>query len=171
MTNIKIKKIEAMPRGAFLRELGMSSAALMAFYCMGTSSCTSATDTPAPVVVPPVNTSAITGNADGSKGAINFTIDLTATDYKVLKTEGKFVVVGDVIVANAKGNKIVALAKACTHQGTVVEYRLNNDDFWCNNHGSVFLGDGKVKTGPATTALTVYKTQLSTDGNKLTVNA
>jgi cytochrome b6-f complex iron-sulfur subunit len=168
MTDIETKKAEAMPRGAFLRELGMSSAALMAFYCMGTSSCTSDT-APAPVapVVVPVS---ITGNADTSKGAINFTIDLTTTDYKVLKTEGKFVIVGDVIVANAKGNKIVALAKACTHQGTTVEYRLNNDDFWCSNHGSVFLGDGKVKTGPASAALKVYKTLLSTDGNKLTVN-
>jgi len=72
-------------------------------------------------------------------------------------------------VALAKGKKYVALSKACTHQGTTVDYRSAQDDIFCSNHGSRFALDGAVTNGPATKALTAYKTELSTDGNKLTI--
>ncbi|TAE37047.1 MAG: Rieske (2Fe-2S) protein [Runella slithyformis] len=161
---------ETISRGQFIRDLGLSSATLMAFYCMGTTltSCTNSTPDPTPPPTNPVNTG-LTGNAELGKGAINFTLDLTSENFKKLKTEGQFVIVGDVIVANAKGNKLIALAKACTHQGTAVEYRLGNDDFLCANHGSVFNTNGSVKQAPAATPLTVFKTELSMNGNSLVV--
>ena len=153
-----MEKKETISRGQFIRDLGLSSATLMAFYCMGTTmtGCTNSTPDPAPVT-PPAGNSGLTGNALLGQGAINFTLDLTSDNYKKLKTEGEFLIVGDVIVANAKGNKLIALAKACTHQGTTVVYRPGSDDLWCSNHGSVFNTNGSVNVSPASSPLTAQK--------------
>ncbi len=155
------QKIEQeLTRGQFLKQLGLSSASLMAFYCMGTtlSSCSSKKDDPAPVVNNPV----VTPKTD-------FILDLTSADFKTLKTEGEFVIKDAIIIANAKGGNYVALAKACTHQGTAIAYVLANDDFKCPNHGSLFNTNGSVKGGPATSSLKVYKTEVQDSGNKLRV--
>ena len=154
-----------------MRSLGLSSAALMSFYCMGTlTSCSSKSD-PAPAVTPtPTPAVALTGNAETAKGKVAFTLDLTTADYKALKTQGEFVKVGDVLVANAKGGKFVAIQRLCTHQGfDEVGYRLATDDFKCTKHGSGFATDGSVLNGPTTKVMKAYKTTLSTDGNKLQV--
>ncbi|MCK8491452.1 Rieske (2Fe-2S) protein [Spirosoma sp. RP8] len=163
-----------MNRGEFLRDLGMSSAALMAFYCMGTlTACSSKSDDPSPSTGGTGTTpsSGITGNANTGSGAINFKLDLTDSNFSKLKTAGQYVIVGSVIVAKIKNGSVVALSKACTHQGTDVQYRSGQDDMYCPNHGSEFSTTGAVEVGPATSPLTQYKTALSTDGNTLTVTA
>ena len=166
---------DQLNRGEFLRSLGMSSAALMAFYCMGTglTACSSKNDDPAPTT--PTTGTGLTGNSETAKGAINFTLDLTDATYSKLKTVGEFVKVGDVLVANAKGSKYVAIQRLCTHQqNDLVSYRLTSDDFYCDAHGSVFATDGSVKVaagGPSQPAMKLYKATLSADGNKLTVTA
>ncbi|GAB3034967.1 QcrA and Rieske domain-containing protein [Spirosoma pulveris] len=163
---------DQMNRGEFLRSLGMSSAALMAFYCMGTtlSSCSSkGSDDPAPST--PVPSTGITGNAEVSKGAINFTLSLGDTNFSKLKTAGQYVLVGSLIVARTAAGQYVALSKTCTHEGTDVQYRSTQNDFYCTNHGSEFSTTGAVEVGPASRPLTQYKTALSTDGNSLTVTA
>lgn len=166
-----------MKRGEFIRNLGLSSAALMSFYCMGTlTSCSSSND-PAPATgtggtTPPTTSSGLTGNAETSKGAINFTLDLTSADFKALKTAGEFAKIGDVLVASVKGGSYVAVQRLCTHNDLDgLSYRLGSDDIGCSIHGSVFATTGTVKGGPATSALRLYKTALSTDGNKLTITA
>ncbi|WP_394989977.1 ubiquinol-cytochrome c reductase iron-sulfur subunit [Emticicia sp.] len=170
-----------LSRGQFLRQLGMSSAALMSFYCLGTTmtACTSASDDPMPapttpptpitppVVTPPAANSGITGMTTGS---IDFTIDLLHPDFKKLKTEGEFTYVADIIIANAKGT-FVALSKVCTHQGTTIDFRPTANDFKCPNHGSEFTTDGKVQKSPATTALKVYKAESINSGNSLKISA
>jgi cytochrome b6-f complex iron-sulfur subunit len=141
-----------MKRGEFLRSLGLSSAALMAFYCMGTlTSCSNSGDDPTP------------GNPTnpGGNTKVDFTLDLNAAANANLKEEGGFITQGNVIVARVKGGSYVALAKNCTHEGTQVAYQLANDRFNCPNHGSNFKTDGTVINGPATTALKAYKTTLS----------
>lgn len=155
-------KNEQVTRGQFLKELGLSGAALMAFYCLGgISACKSSSD-PSP---------STTGTTTGTTSTgIDFTLDLTTTDYKGLKTSGGFVYKDDIIIANANGT-FVALSKACTHEGTTVTYRNASNDIYCSNHGSQFNVDGTVKTGPAAAKLKVYKTTLSTDGNKLQITA
>ena len=160
--------IDPMKRSEFLRSLGLSSAALMSFYCMGTlTSCSSKNDDPTPGTG---TATGLTGNADVSKGAINFTLDLTNDTYKTLKTVGSFVWVGSVVVANAKGNNLVAIGRVCTHQGGSLEYQLSSDLFQCNLHQSLYETTGKVKPNQlAPTSVKQYKATLSTDGNKLTV--
>lgn len=157
---------DQMKRGEFLRSLGLSSAALMSFYCLGTTltSC-SGSDDPAPAAPAPTPAP---GTGTGT-GKIDFTLDLTTTDFSKLKTDGGFAYRDNIIVARVKGGTYVALSKACTHQGTDVQYRLAQDDFWCSNHGSEFAAGGAVEKGPAAQPLKVYKTAISTDGNKLQV--
>ena len=169
---------DQMKRGEFVRSLGLSSAALMAFYCVGTlTSCSSNSD-PAPATggtTSPTTSSGLTGNAQTASGAINFTLDLTSNDYKSLKTSGEYVKIGDVLVANTKGGGYVAIQRLCTHQNLDgVSYRLSSDDFGCNVHGSVYALNGTVQVaagGPSQPAMKLYKTVLGTDGNKLTVTA
>ena len=166
---------DQMKRGEFLRSLGMSSAALMALYCLGTglTACSKSSDpAPATTPTPPTTSTGLTGNADTSKGAINFTIDLTSANYSKLKTVGEFVNVGSVVVATAKGNKLIAIGRVCPHQGGSLEYKLQPDLFKCNLHGSEFSDSGKVQPGwDAKSNVAEYKTTLSTDGTKLTVTA
>ncbi|MBO0931069.1 QcrA and Rieske domain-containing protein [Fibrella aquatilis] len=163
-----------LSRGDFMRSLGLSSAALMAFYCMGTTMTSCKSSDPAPVTpTPPVGgggSTGITGTTTGS--AIDFTLDLTNANLSTLKTEGNFSTIGDVLVIKVKGGSYVALQKLCTHaQLEGLSYRLATDDIKCSNHNSEFKTDGSVNKGPATTALKKYTTTLSTDGNKLQVKA
>jgi cytochrome b6-f complex iron-sulfur subunit len=163
-----------LSRGQFLKQLGLSSAALMSFYCLGTTmtACTNNSDDPTPTpttTTPTGNTdTGITGTAKGT--SIDFTIDLTNTNFKKLKTEGEYLYVEDIIIANAKG-VFVAISKICTHQGSTIDYRSGTNDFKCPNHGSEYKLDGTVQKDPATKALTMYKTALSSDGNSLKITA
>lgn len=162
-----------LSRGQFLKQLGMSSAALMSFYCLGTGLTSCSKDEADPT--PTTGTGGTTGSTNSgvtgaTSGTIDFTIDLTHADFKKLKTEGEFVYVADIIIANAKG-VFVALSKVCTHQGTTINYRSGTNDFLCPNHGSQFKTDGSVQKDPATKALTVYKTELLNSNNSLKIKA
>lgn len=157
-----------MKRGEFLRSLGLSTATLMAFYCLGTTmtSCGSSSDDPDPDPNPGGNGgTGITGTTTGA--SVNFTINLTIVT--AVKAAGGFQVIGDTIVAHTSSGSYVALSKTCTHEGTTINFRANENDFLCPNHGSQFSTTGAVENGPAATALKVYKTSLSADGNTLTV--
>jgi cytochrome b6-f complex iron-sulfur subunit len=172
---MKLKKEESMERGEFLRSLGLSTATLMAFYCLGTTmtSCGSKTDSPTPVDPGGGGGTGLSGTTTGA--AINFTVDLSNSTYSSLKTAGQYKIIGDVLVAFTTGNAYVALAKACTHEGTQLQYVASGNNLFCNNHGSEFSTVGAVLKGPSTgdkiTALKAYKTALSADGKTLTVTA
>jgi cytochrome b6-f complex iron-sulfur subunit len=159
-------KEETMKRGEFLRSLGLSSATLMAFYCLGTtmSSCGSKQDDPDPSTG---GGSGVSGTTSGNN--INFTVDLTNSTYSKLKTAGSFEVIGDVLVAFTSSNGYVALSKICTHEGETLRYRSQQNDLFCSRHSSEFSLTGAVEQGPATTALKAYKASASADGNTLTV--
>ncbi|MCU0354401.1 MAG: Rieske 2Fe-2S domain-containing protein [Cytophagales bacterium] len=162
-----------MNRGQFLKNLGLSGAALMSVYCLGgLTACSS--EAPDPQNnnnnnnPPPTG---FTGNSRTANGRIDFTLDLNGDAFKKLLTEGQFdyPASGDVIVARVRGGNFVALSRACTHQGTSVTYRLSQNDFHCDNHGSEFTTAGAVEQGPATRALTVYQTEFTASNNRLRV--
>lgn len=160
-----------MKRGEFLRSLGLSSAALMSFYCLGTTltSC-SKKDDPAPATpTTPSSATGLTGNTESAKGKIDFTIDLTNATYKGLKVEGGYVKINDVVVADAKGGKYVAVGRYCTHANGNLNYRLATNDFLCDNHGGLFNADGSVKAAPPSKAVKQYVATLSADGNSIRV--
>lgn len=161
-----------LSRGQFLRQLGLSTGALMAFYCMGTglTACSSSDDgdpTPNPGPGPgPGTSTAIKGTTSGAN--IDFTVDLTNADYSKLKTSGEFNYVANIIIVN-NGGTYMALSKVCTHEGSTIAYRPATNDFKCPNHGSEFNLDGTVKLSPATNSLVVYKTEIQNSGNTLRV--
>lgn len=168
MENVKADK---MKRGEFLRSLGLSTSTLMAFYCIGTTmtACGSSDDEPEPNPGGGGSVNGVTGTTTGN--AINFTLDLTHSNAKDLKTAGTGKVFGDVLVAFTTANQYVALSRICTHEGSTVSYRKEQNDIRCPTHQSEFSLTGAVEQGPATTPLQAYKTSLSSDGNTLTVTA
>ncbi|MCF2489820.1 ubiquinol-cytochrome c reductase iron-sulfur subunit [Dyadobacter sp. CY347] len=167
MENVKADK---MKRGEFLRSLGLSTSTLMAFYCIGTTmtACGSSDDDPEPTPGGGA-VNGVTGTTTGN--AINFTLDLTHNNAKDLKTAGTGKVFGDVLVAFTTDSQYVALSRICTHEGSTVGYRKDQNDIRCPTHQSEFSLTGAVEKGPATSPLKAYKTSLSTDGNTLTVTA
>lgn len=167
---METKEQGTLNRGEFLRSMGLSSSALMAFYCMGTTLTSCSTKDTDPLPTPPSGgTAGVTGRTTG--GSIDFNIDLVAYKAKDLKKEGESDIFGDVIVIAVANKKYVALSKACTHQGTPVRFRGASNDILCPNHLSEFRLDGTVQRGPAASPLTVFKTALSADGNSLNVKA
>ena len=169
-----------LSRGEFIRSLGMSSAALMAFYCLGTlSSCKGSDPAPTPVVITPTppgsgtgtgggTGNGVTGNATVSAGAIDFTIDLANTNFTTLKTAGNFVNVGDIIVFNAAGT-YRALGRICTHASGNLSFRAASNDLECSIHGGLFNVNGSVKQSPPSRAVTAYTATAT--GDRLQVKA
>jgi cytochrome b6-f complex iron-sulfur subunit len=161
-------------RGQFLKQLGLNSAALMSFYCLGTglTSCSKNDSEPTPIIGNTVGgTNGVPSGVTGStSGIIDFTIDLTNANFSKLKTQGEFAYVDGIIIANAKG-VFVALSKACTHQSTTINFRSGTNDFFCPTHGSQFKIDGTVQAGPAAQSLTVFKTELLNNNNSLKIKS
>lgn len=165
-----------MERKEFLNLVGISVGAIILQNCM--SGCTKAAD-PSPAVTPPVNTppttvtppvSGLTGNDSLAKGAIDFSVDLNKSDFETLKTNGKALVSGDVIIARTKTGEFIVVEKACTHQGTTVDFVSDNSTFKCSTHGSVFDSVGSVSVGPAAKALKKYNTTFDATKNILKVS-
>ena len=167
-----------MERKEFLNLVGISVGAVILQNCM--SGCSKSSDpTPAtPTTTTPTTPSTggtttttvgLTGNNVSSKGTIDFSLDLTSTTFKVLQTNGTALVSGDVIIARTKTGDFLAVAKACTHEGTTVDFVADNSSFKCNNHGSVFDSAGGVTTGPATSPLKKYSATFDKDKNILKV--
>lgn len=165
-----------MERKEFLNLVGISVGAVILQNCM--SGCSKGYE-PTPVVAPPVTpptigggtttVSGLAGNNSLSKGVIDFTVDITAKDFEVLKTNGQAIVSGDVIIARTKAGDFLVVEKACTHQGTTVDFVSDNSTFKCNNHGSIFDSSGSVTNGPASKALKKYNATFDSAKNTLKV--
>jgi cytochrome b6-f complex iron-sulfur subunit len=145
-----MEKIEVpITRAAFLRSLGLSSAALMSIYCLGgLTACTSKKNEPEP--------------------QIDFTLDLSDPANSNLTKDGGFLYQGNVIVARISSTDFVALSKVCTHEGTTILFEANNNRFHCPNHDSNYRTDGSIINGPAAVALKKYHIELA--GNLLHVS-
>jgi cytochrome b6-f complex iron-sulfur subunit len=98
---------------------------------------------------------------------VDMTLDLTQSGNQALNTVGGSIVKDGIIIGRSDNTSFVAVSSACTHQGTTIQFQLNNNRFYCNNHGSTYALDGTVTNGPATRSLTKYNTTFS--GNSLRV--
>jgi cytochrome b6-f complex iron-sulfur subunit len=107
------------------------------------------------------------GGNNGNNGNNDLKINMDDANYSALKNAGSFVVASGVIVANSDGNNYVALSSICTHQACTVGYSVQNNNFPCPCHGSVFNSNGSVANGPATQPLKQYT--VSREGNILTI--
>lgn len=143
---------ESINRLEFLRQLGLSGSALLAFYCAGTLTSCSKSDTE----VSPLDANGVT-------------LDLNSAAYSGLKTIGGYAYTGNILVARIKNGSYIALSKVCTHEGSTVQYVSSSDSIYCPNHGARFSTTGAVTQGPASRALTQYTATLSADGNSLKI--
>ena len=152
-----------MKRSEFIRNLGLSSGALMAVYCMGTLTSCTKEDTP----LPATNTNPSSTNP--ATGKIDFTLDLSLTANAPLTANGGFIYNDDILIAKVKSGAFIALSKVCTHVGTTVVYQKETDDIYCPNHGSMYDLTGKVTKKPAPAALKMYSTDYNATTKKLRI--
>lgn len=141
-----------MDRKEFLSALGYSSGALFFASCLG--GCTKS-DNPADAANP-------------AQPVVDFTLDLTRAENAPLLSNGGYVYANGVIVAKTVSGTFIAVAQACTHQGTSVQYQSSNNGFYCPNHGANFSATGTVVNGPAPTALKQYTVVVTGNNIKVT---
>lgn len=134
-----------MDRKEFLAQLGLSSAAIFAATCLG--SCSKDDGGSGGGVTPPTN--------------VDFTINLGDSANAALNTAGGFIYQSGIIIARTLTDTYLAVAQACTHEGTTVVWQSGNNRFFCPNHGSTFSTTGAVTNGPAGSALRRYNTSLT----------
>jgi len=147
-----------MDRKEFIKSLGMSSASLMAFYCMGNlTSCISKSYDPT-----------LANKNIGTIPKIDFTLDLNMY-FPNLKVNGGYDYKDNIIIARTFTGDFVALSKICTHQGVTVNFVSGKNNFNCPNHDSNFTTTGSVINGPADLPLKAYKTTYDNVNNTLRV--
>jgi len=106
-----------------------------------------ASPTPMPSSSAPAGGTAIdgaSGLADGQ--ALNFSAG--GTDAVLINDEGTY----------------RAFERACTHQGTSVDWQAGSGDFLCSNHGARFSSEGGVTMGPANQPLRAIEVTVNSDG-------
>ncbi|MFN5648232.1 MAG: ubiquinol-cytochrome c reductase iron-sulfur subunit [Chitinophagaceae bacterium] len=134
-----------MDRKEFLAQLGLSSAAIFAGACL--TGCSKDDDGSGGGVTPP--------------SSVDFTINLADSANASLNTGGGYIYQSGIIIARTLTDTYLAVAQACTHQGTSVVWQAGNNRFFCSNHGSTFSTTGAVTNGPAGSPLKRYNTSLT----------
>ncbi|ARK13654.1 Rieske 2Fe-2S domain-containing protein [Fibrivirga algicola] len=142
-------KTDLINRNAFLKQLGFSSAAILATACLG--SCSAADTTVAPL-------------------ASDIVLDLTATSNAALANNGGYVVLSsqNVVVARTNTGAYAAVTLICSHEGQrKITYRTS--EFYCTEHGARYDNNGVGLNSEGSKGLKTYATSLS--GTTLTIKA
>jgi thiosulfate dehydrogenase [quinone] large subunit len=95
----------------------------------------------------PVGTVIAGGSSLGAGQALNFSAGSTAA------------------VLLKDGSTYRAFERACTHQGTNVDWEPVNGSFYCSNHGARFSSTGDAIVGPARTPLRPITVSVAADGS------
>ncbi len=132
-----------MNRKDFLKNLGISGAAIFATYCAGgLTSCTSDSNNPSTVA--------------------DFSLDLTLPANKSLNTNGGYVIANNVVVARTNTGAYVAVTKICSHEGEPnITFDGANNRFSCSSHGALFDTQGKGTNANGSKGLKTYQTILT----------
>lgn len=72
---------------------------------------------------------------------------------------------GTAAVLLKDGETYRAFERACTHQGTNVDWEPANGSFYCSNHGARFSAAGDAIVGPARTPLRPITVNVAADGS------
>jgi thiosulfate dehydrogenase (quinone) large subunit len=72
---------------------------------------------------------------------------------------------GTAAVLLRDGGAYRAFKRACTHQGTNVDWQSGSGSFYCSNHGARFSATGDVLNGPATRPLRPIEVSVAADGS------
>lgn len=142
-----------MDRQEFFRLVGIGVGAILLTRCV--SGCSGA-DTPDPKPNP--------------ARKIDFSINLDDKTSENLKAKGGYIIINDVIVAQTKDGRFIAVSANCTHQGTQLVFKPSENQFYCPLHLSRFDTKGNVITGPATQALQQYTVVTNPTSGQLRVS-
>lgn len=138
-----------MDRKDFLKAMGLGAASIAIVNCIGCSKDSSSE----PASMAPTN--------------VDFSIDLTASAYTALNTNGGYVYKDGIIIARTTAGAFLAVSQYCPHQNYTVIYRSSSQQFYCQSHGAIFSEAG-VSAGIETKSpLKKYNTQLN--GNVLRI--
>jgi Rieske Fe-S protein len=88
-------------------------------------------------------------------------VDFTLPENSALQNPGGSLAKNGVIIARISTAEFTALSRACTHEGTAVNYQSSQQNFLCPNHLSKFDKNGSVLNGPASSPLRKYNTELT----------
>lgn len=95
-------------------------------------------------------------------GAVDFTIDLSASANAALQTNGGYIISNNCVVAKDTSGNYVAATVICSHEGEKkVSYDKNNNRYVCSAHGATFSLTGSPINSVTKNSLTIYKTSLS----------
>jgi len=132
-----------MNRKEFLQKMGFSAGAIAATYCLGLTGCM---------------------QQQGIKpsGSVDFTIDISQSQYSALKNVGGYIRTNDVVIAHTEQDVYVAVTQICSHQGQPqVMYRSGSNDFFCTVHGATYNVNGKGTNSFGRNGLTTYQVDVS----------
>ncbi|UFH53480.1 ubiquinol-cytochrome c reductase iron-sulfur subunit [Spirosoma sp. KNUC1025] len=149
----------SLDRRAFFSLVGTSVGAIILTQCL--SGCSAPADTVTP--------SGSTEGGTNTGGKINLVLNLNESANTKLKQNGGFIYQNGLIIARTKDGGFLAVAQACTHQGTSVQYDATSNRLHCPDHGSNFKNDGSVINGPATSPLKAFKVSFDANTNILKV--
>ena len=143
-----------MEREEFLSKFGLGIAAVCVGGCFAAcGKSDSGTPTPTPTAPP----------LAGTKFTANLSTEIMAIGESKVAS-------GIILVRIAAGNEVAsftAVQRACTHQGTAIDYNAAKGVFVCPNHLSEFSTAGAVLKSPAITNLKKYTIEIT--GTTLTV--
>ena len=101
-------------------------------------------------------------------------LDLTGSEYQILKQTGGAVKISDprdkknpIIVVRISETRVAAFSSKCSHWGCELPLPVDGV-IKCHCHGSVFNAEGKVTHGPAKKDLAAFKTTLN--GTVITIS-
>ncbi len=60
------------------------------------------------------------------------------------------------VIAHVEAGCYSAIVRACSHQGTSIEYRPDRGEYVCPNHGAIYAADGEAVSGPQPSGLPVF---------------
>lgn len=124
-----------MTRKEFLGKIGIGAAFVLTASCLG--SCTK----------------------DGGK-AVDFILDLDASENAALQNVGGYIVKNQVVVAKAEDGNYYAATQICSHEGEI-KVIFRNNEYYCTAHGAKFDLQGSGLNNDGRKGLTIYNTTLS----------
>jgi cytochrome b6-f complex iron-sulfur subunit len=140
-----------MDRRSFLSWVGVGWIA--SCLPIAIAACSQQTETP------PASKPLSPPRSDGFQ-AVTTVADLEKSGYVLVKDFPG----GAILVARDPGNRSIAVVNpTCTHQGCVVNWKVDEKRFACPCHDAEFAADGKVLEGPATSPLKTFTAKIEGD--------
>ena len=140
-----------MTRKEFFQKTGTAAALLLVPACIAGLATSCSKDNPEPA-----NNQNSTGTTTTN---VDFTIDISIGNLAI--NGGSLVQNGVIVAKLLDGSGFIAVAAACTHAGTTINYVKEANSFICPNHGSNFSSSGAVTLGPASSNLRQFNTTLT----------